>query len=306
MRFLFPLLLLGASAVAPLPSGALIAGYAPKCDANVTRAVESGVNVLYWFASNLLFNDTTGEAYVDYGGPALDCIAQVAADFRARNLSCTHMVSVGGWDAPHVETETSAAALFAAWHVWNKNVVARPGLEAGFDGIDWDLEGNDLPSSPFNFFTAAVLDSVGRFSVLAKEAGYVVSMVPPESYLDPTTSAFDQSLLHAYPDGWQPAFKYHGHNAYAYMLSRYGTTHLRSGANVPTFDVVLIQLYETFSHLTYNITVQQQSGESYLSNWVPTVVAGWDVDFGSDAAVEWPSGRVSVPASRLLVGFGNG
>ena len=33
-------------------------------------------------------------------------------------------------------------------------------------------------------------------SQAAKDAGFLVTMVPPESYLDPTTSAFDLSLLH--------------------------------------------------------------------------------------------------------------
>lgn len=31
-----------------LPEGAIIAGYATNCDENVTRAVEQGVNVIYW------------------------------------------------------------------------------------------------------------------------------------------------------------------------------------------------------------------------------------------------------------------
>ena len=289
-----------------LPRGPLIAGYAPACDANVTRAVESGVNVLYWFAASLLYNSTTGSAYVSYGGPSLDCIAATAASLRKRGLEVAHFLSVGGWDAPHVETATSAAELHAVWRAWNRDVVARPGF-AGFDGVDWDLEGNDLPSSPFNFFTAQVLDMVGVFSQLEKEAGYLVSMVPPESYLDPTTAAFDQSLLHDYPDGWQPKFLYHGRNAYAYLLSRYGEARAPGGGRrVPTFDVVLIQLYESYSHLSFNVTQLQQSAADYLDAWVRTVVAGWRVDFGSDANVSWPSADVRVPAERLLVGFANG
>lgn len=61
--------------------------------------------------------------------------------------------------------------------------------------------------------------------------------VPPESYLDPTTSAFDLSLLHAYPE-WHPEFKYHGHNCYAALLAKWGTT--KDGHR--TFDLVDIQL----------------------------------------------------------------
>ena len=296
---------LPAALAAGLPRGALIAGYAPRCDENVTRAVEQGVNVIYWFAASLLYDSAQGGAYVSYGGPDLDCIASLSLSLRARGLETSHLLSVGGWDAPHVETNSSAAALHAAWRAWNRDVVARPGLERGFDGVDWDLEGNDDVASPYNFFTAAVLDAVGEFSVLEQAAGFAVSMVPPESYLDPTTEAFDQSLLHAYPDGWQPNFTYHGHNAYAYLLSRYGETAAPGRGRVPTFDVVLIQLYETYSHLTFNLTQLGQGAADYLETWVPRVVRGWHVDFGSCGNVSWPSADVRVPAERLLVGFGN-
>jgi hypothetical protein len=306
-------LLAGAALALPvrpreLPRGPLIAGYAPACDANTTRAVEQGVNVLYWFAASLLFNETTQQPFVSYGGPPLDCIAETAADLRARGFEVIHFLSVGGWNAPHVETATSPEVLHAAWRSWNRDVVSRAGFEGGFDGVDWDLEGNDNATAPENFFTAAVLDAVGVFSQLEKEAGYLVSMVPPESYLDPTTSLFDQSLTHAYPDGWEPSFRYHGHNAYAYLLSRYGEARAPGGGGVraPTFDVVLIQLYESFSHLSYNLTQLHERAEDYLDRWVRAVVGGWTVDFASDANVSWPSADVRVPADRLLVGFGNG
>lgn len=296
-----------------LPDGPLIAGYAPRCDASVTRAVEQGVNVVYWFASSLLYNASAGAPYVSYGGPDLGCVASLAAQWRARGLRVAHLLSVGGWDAPHVETQTPAAALHAAWRQWNERVASRPGLEGGFDGVDWDLEGADDPASVTNALPAPQLDAVGEFSRLEKAAGFLVSMVPPESYLDPTTPAFDTSLLHAYPDGagpgagpWQPNFTYHGHNPYAYLLSRYGETAMPGGGVEPTFDVILLQLYETFSHLTYNLTQLRQPAADYLERWVPMVVDGWHVDFGSCPNVSWPSATVRVPADRLLVGFGNG
>ena len=71
---------------------------------------------------------------------------------------------------------------------------------------------------------------MGQFSVLAKKDGYIVAMAPAESYLDPTTSQFDRSLSHPYPE-WkdlQPNFRYHGHNTYAYLLAEYGTTLISS------------------------------------------------------------------------------
>ena len=42
---------------------------------------------------------------------------------------------------------------------------------SGFDGFDWDVEGNDSPSSPSNHFTTETLDLMGGISQAAKNAG---------------------------------------------------------------------------------------------------------------------------------------
>jgi hypothetical protein len=57
-----------------------------------------------------------------------------------------------------------------------------------------------------------------------------VSIVPPESYLDPTTSLYDGLLLHPYQE-WQTLvdFNYHGWNSYASFLAKYGVTELGDG-----------------------------------------------------------------------------
>jgi len=66
-------------------------------------------------------------------------------------------------------------------------------------------------------------------------------MAPPESYLDPTTSQYDGSLLHSYPE-WDPIvkFNYHGWNSYASFLAKYGTTVMNDGSEVDTYDLVMI------------------------------------------------------------------
>ena len=71
--------------------------------------------------------------------------------------------------------------------------------------------------------------------------GYIVSMAPPESYLDPTTSLYDGYLLHSYPE-WEPLveFNYHGWNSYAYFLAKFGTTVIANGQEVDTYDMVMI------------------------------------------------------------------
>jgi hypothetical protein len=171
---------------------------------------------------------------------------------------------------------------------------------------------------------AACLDTVGKFSLAAKADGYVVTLVPPESYYDITTGLFDLSLLHAYPEG-PASFKYHGHSAYAYLQSRYG-----GSARTPTFDLVMIQvcasrarvhsecgggahthsrgsqLYETYSHAHFNITSLGQSAEDYLSAWIPRVYDGWAVEFSSCPDVAWASAVVVTPQSQVVVGLANG
>jgi chitinase len=208
------------------------------------------------------------------------------------NLPTVHMISIGGWDAPHPDTTNSPAKVYSAFKAWNAQINLTYGFE--FMGVDWDLEGNDDPKSPYNEFTVACLDLVVAFSQLLKQDGYLCSLVPPESYFDPTTSLFDRSLLHAYPDGWQPSFTYHGHNAYAYLVAK----------SPSTFDIVSIQLYETYSHCDYNITVLKQSPSDYLIQWVPRAL-NFYVDFSSDPSVNLPSQNVTLSKTQLVIGVAN-
>jgi chitinase len=54
-----------------------------------------------------------------------------------------------------------------------------------FDGVDWDLEGNDDRHAPTAHFAIETLNVMADFSVCAKNTlGLVVSMAPAESYLD--------------------------------------------------------------------------------------------------------------------------
>lgn len=77
-------------------------GYAPGCDQNkIINAVQQGVNVLFWFSISLV-ND--GGSPAISGGPDPDCIASTAATLASLGLETTHMITVGGWDAPHPTT----------------------------------------------------------------------------------------------------------------------------------------------------------------------------------------------------------
>jgi hypothetical protein len=88
------------------------------------------------------------------------------------------MISVGGWDAPHPDTANRTAEdVYRAWRDWNLESARVDGWR-GFDGIDWDLEGNDDAGSPYNLFTPECLTLVGRMSQLARAEGFLVSLVP--------------------------------------------------------------------------------------------------------------------------------
>jgi len=234
----------------------------------------------------------------------MDCVGNIVNSIAKLNLEVVHLISVGGWDAPHPDATNTAEVIYEALDNWNKNVVARPNLGFhGFDGFDWDIEGNDNVNSPYNNFTVACLDVMGRISQLAKSNGYIVTMAPPESYLDPTTSEFSRSLLYTYPE-WnflQPPFAYHGRNCYAYIVSRYGKT-----GSVDTFDSIFVQLYETYSHAEYQITHQRGSAKDWFSYLIKKFQAGWVVNFGSDPTVKYPSQNLQISPKQIVIGLANG
>lgn len=314
----------------------LIVGYASwnECDDKIITAVEDGVNVLMWFAINLLSNETSGEPLIT-GGPNRTCVQQMKAYFIENKLPTIHMISIGGWNAPHPNTTMSTKAVYDNWVIWNDGL---------FDGFDWDVEGNDDTSSSNNNITLEVLDLMGEMSQMGKLDGYIVSMAPAESYMDPTTDQFDTSLLHNYPE-WvelQPDFYYHGHNSYAYLLYKYGyilqpltseeSMNIFGTPNpekpvesvsvngsqvslVPTFDFISIQLYEGYSHILYNITERSQSSVEYLVDYVRSVQQGWVVDFNSTNTVNMllnvkhhynENNLIYIPRTQLVIGLANG
>jgi len=210
-------------------------------------------------------------------------------------------MSIGGWNAPHPDTAWTGAEWWEVWKKWNQGM-AHPELGFhGFDGIDWDLEGNDKVSSPWNHFTAECMDLVGTMSQAAKQDGFVVTLVPPQSYFDATTSKFDLSLLHAY-SYFHPEFAYHGFNAYALWWTKYGM----ANATLPTFDFVDIQFYESYSPADYSINGRGQNPAEYITGLVRQLAAGWTVDFSSVPEVAFPSTTVAVPAPQLVIGFARG
>jgi hypothetical protein len=197
--------------------------------------------------------------------------------------------------------------MWKAWKVWNASYIQQ-GFK-GFAGLDWDYEGTDDVTSPLNRLTLIELNLMGQISQLAKRDGFLVSMVPPESYLDPWSTRFDTSLLLPYPEWERPDlkidFKYHGRNCYAYILAKYGVTEV-DGHRLDTFDLVSIQLYESYSHVDYALNQAKMSPTTYFTNWIQQVYTGWFVDFQGFPGCDIPSQFVSVNPANLCIGLANG
>ncbi|KAJ3354400.1 hypothetical protein HDU83_005325 [Entophlyctis luteolus] len=282
----------------------IIAGYASwgQCDDRLVQAVADGVNVLIWFAVNLVGGGVSG-------GPDLACVRDIAHKIAARGFVDTvHLISVGGWNAPHIDTAGhSPEEYYAAWHKWNSQAVADPVLfPSGFHGFDWDLEGNDDPRSPFNTFTAEGLHFMGRFSQLAKSNGYIVSMAPAESYLDPYTHDFSRNLQWR-DENWERVkpglnFEYHGKNCYAYLLAKYGKT-----GKVDTFDFITVQLYEGYSRTLFQIDYQKVQPWMAIVEFVEKISRSpWTVRFSLDPDVGLNDMKIAVPHDKLVIGLANG
>jgi hypothetical protein len=93
-------------------------------------------------------------------------------------------------------------------------------------------------------------------------------MVPPESYLDPSTSEFSLSLLHNYPE-WEkevPDFTYHARNVYAYLIAKF---------SLNTFDFVSVQLYEGYAHALYKYEREKISLGEIMYELVSNLTKGY-------------------------------
>lgn len=289
------LLRVGCNSGTCLPDRLIMAyGSWTQCNAKMTTAAEQGANVLIWFSINLSATKNGTQA-ISGALPDLDCIAQTARNLSAKGLSVTHLISVGGWNSPLPDARWTGPEWFRFWHKWNKETVARDGW-GGFDGFDWDVEGNDKTSKAV--YTYPILDLIGEMSVHAKRADYIVSMAPMQSFLDVADRGFDLGFM---SPSWKPHFPFHGRNLFAYLLAFHGATTLPSGSSVPTFDLVLLQIYEGWSRANYELHSKNVSLTQYFTQVVRDMEAGWEVDFGKNG-----TRMIKVPRERLVMGLANG
>merc|ERR1711862_738679 len=118
-------------------------------------------------------------------------------------------------------------------------------------------------------------------------------------------------LTHEYEE-WKdikPNFKYHGHNTYAPLLSdKYRQTFIDGKGWVDTFDFIFLQFYESYSHVLYNLTInQQQNPNQYFLSIVQRLTNnGWMVQFENEPNIQLRNQVISVPKSKFVLGFANG
>ena len=161
-----------------LPAKVLI-GYGSDCDA-VRKAVHDGVNIVIWSfidvtrvdlakyssTSNQLRNlvldsDDLQSVYTISTTINLTAVRSLLIDLQMSGYGdVLHFASVGGWNGAHVDTTIAPSQ----WYRVFTEIVGDI-----FDGIDWDLEGNDALNSRYNFFTLECLTNVGMVSQLTKQ-----------------------------------------------------------------------------------------------------------------------------------------
>lgn len=146
-------------------------GYANvnECDDKILQAVKDGANVVTWFSINLVQDSSSLVSVAGFSQFA--CAANISSALKSLGFdNITHLISIGGWGVPHIDAASiSPAQAYAAWKSWNSPV---NGFQ--FDGIDWDVEGDDTVSSPNNYMTLPLLQLMGQVSQMAKADGFIV------------------------------------------------------------------------------------------------------------------------------------
>jgi chitinase len=293
----------GGTCRRPIPDKVII-GYATDCNERVAQAVREGVNVVVWAFLGIRKNETDGTmeeeddstsddaVILETNSLNLDGIRQMIADLDDEGYDDTvHLVAFGGWNGGHLDSNLSANVWYAKWKEFVGDI---------FHGIDWDPEGHDDLEHISNSFTLECLDKIGTISQLAKRDGYIVTMAPAQSYLDPETSRFSRHVNCTDPyRPWHSEFHYFGPNAYAYLLANYGES----------IDLIAIQFYESFSRAAMAVEHYGIPPESYLEHYVQTLAQNdfrFYVDFEQDKSINLKSQTVSLPLSKLVWGFANG
>jgi chitinase len=323
--------------VTPLPEKLLVGYTTNHCGGlqdmgKVTQAVKDGVNVLIW--SFLHFEIEQGIDMEETGrlvlrGGQSDNMSnfwifkQNLKDMGYSDV--VHLVAFGGWNGQHLPSGTPGEELYDAWKQFNTRTQGDDhSRQLFFDGLDWDLEGQDDIDGPRNVFSVECLQQMKVMNQQAKDDGFIVSMAPAESYLDITTPTFSRYLnltYHEHPE-WHADFAYHGRNAYAYLLADGG---------IDNFDFIQVQFYESYSHAAYHIMEKHMAAQDFLVRYVEHLVkpdhtettnkerkeqaseacdtkkkSGLFVNFEDEPLLRTRNQFIEIPLSKLVFGFANG
>jgi beta-glucosidase len=133
-----------------------------------------------------------------------------------------------------------------------------------------------------------------------RKDGYIVTMAPPQSYLNINNQNFSRFLNLTYPTRtWHPEFHYFGSNVYAYILAKYGEF----------IDLVSIQLYESYSDAAMAVYHGHTSAEKYLFDYIQGLANQhfqFYVDFSQDTLLNMQGQFVPLPLDKLVIGLANG
>ncbi len=170
-----------------LPEKVIVSYTTNKCDdldqmEKVTSAIQNGVNVLIWsFHAYVVERDVqTGSKSKLKLETKLNATNYLAYKNTLREMghgNILHLVSFGGWDGKHLPSGVTSEELYLEFQSYNTQNHTLDRSMVLFDGIDWDLEGNDDLQHPNNKFTIECLNQMGGLSRLMKHNGYIVTMV---------------------------------------------------------------------------------------------------------------------------------
>lgn len=281
-----------------LPQGKLNISYCDwgQTDDKIVRAVESGSNVIIWFSINLI--KVNGLPAIQDKSHDYIAVQSIIERTKQINKDIVHLMSIGGWNSPHIDESFDCNVWFNTIDTWNKSLfVNNEELELfGFDGFDYDLEGNDDFNSPYNKFSFKQLNLMGELAINLKKEGYLVTMAPSQSYIDCEESIFSLDLRFS-PSWVETSFPYHGKNVMAYIIRKYGHE---------LFDFISIQLYEGWSRANNVLIKDEVCLAEYYLDLLTKMDKGWLVKFSSEVDCDIEDSIVSIPISKLVIGLANG
>lgn len=253
-----------------------------QMDEKIIKAAEDGSNIIIWFSINLINKD--GNPFIDSCRLDSVIVKKRMEEIKNKGLDVKHLISIGGWNSPHIDESFTAEDWKDTILTWNK--------EFNFDGIDFDLEGNDDIQSVYNQFTYTQLDLIGKiaFELKRTRSDFIVSIAPSQSYLDYESNEF--SLKLNFTPSWRDEeFPYHGSNCMGYVIWKYNQH----------FDFISIQLYEGWSRANNKITYEYKDNiEKYFYDLVNKMNNGWIIKINNENI------NVKVDKEKLVIGLANG